>query len=355
MPIPPSRQSKQARCAGRLAIRVALYPAVLVCLGIWGLFGAAPARAAEPLKSRCVRAWGVKGDKPGEFYSPIGVALNARDEVIVTDLNNSRVQIFSNEGVYTGGFDLPRDTPERKSSQAGGVAVDRDGLIYVTFMMQDKVRVYTQSGELVREWGERGAKEGQLFAPGGIAITPDRHAWVCDQRNHRMQKFTLDGKFVLAWGEHGQAPGQFDGVEPAGSRFGGPHFVDLDGMGRLYTTEGALTRVQQLSPEGKPLLAWGSKGDEPGAFGAHQFSSLKNTLGPIGIRIDRFDRVYVSSLNDRVQVFSTEGKFLFLVGDSGQDRGEFARPHGMAFDSRDRLYVADAGNQRIQVFEIPPP
>ena len=41
-----------------------------------------------------------------------------------------------------------------------------------------------------------------------------------------------------------------------------------DSKGRLYTTEGVLGRVQQFSPDGVPLRTWGSKGSEPGGFGA---------------------------------------------------------------------------------------
>jgi hypothetical protein len=65
--------------------------------------------------------------------------------------------------------------------------------------------------------------------------------------------------------------------------------------------------------------------------------------------------VWVSSLNDRVQAFTTDGTFLFGLGGTGNDSGQFARPHGMAVDSMGHLYVADAGNQRIQKFEIPDP
>jgi hypothetical protein len=65
--------------------------------------------------------------------------------------------------------------------------------------------------------------------------------------------------------------------------------------------------------------------------------------------------VWVSSLNDRVQTFTTAGEFLFGLGGTGDGPGRFARPHGMVIDSKGCLYVADAGNQRIQVFEIPDP
>jgi hypothetical protein len=60
-------------------------------------------------------------------------------------------------------------------------------------------------------------------------------------------------------------------------------------------------------------------------------------------------------LNDRVQCFAADGKLLLGIGGTGKEPGQFARPHGMAMDSKGHLYVADAGNQRIQKFAIPDP
>lgn len=79
------------------------------------------------------------------------------------------------------------------------------------------------------------------------------------------------------------------------------------------------------------------------------------TFGPIGVMVDKHDRVYVSSLNDRVQLFTPEGTYLFGLGGTGNEPGQFVRPHGMTVDSKGHLYVADAGNQRIQKFAIPEP
>ena len=56
--------------------------------------------AGEVIQAKFVLAWGESGDKPGEFHSPIGLAMNQRDELFVTDLNNARVQKFSAEGTY---------------------------------------------------------------------------------------------------------------------------------------------------------------------------------------------------------------------------------------------------------------
>lgn len=312
-------------------------------------------RANDVTPPKFLLAWGQKGDKEGEFYSPIEIAINSKDEVFVTDLNNARLQKFTAEGKYKGGFDLPLDKPPRKSCMIGGMALEKTGHIYLSFMNQHKLAVYTEIGQPVREWGKLGTEEGQFNQPGGIVLDPDGNVYVTDQCNHRIQKFTLEGKFLGKWGEYGTEPGQFGGPEPAGSRFAGPHFLAQDSQNRLYTTEGVRGRIQQLSAGGTPLLAWGDKGDQQGGFGSYIFSSTTKTFGPVGVAVDKHDRVWVSSLNDRVQCFSTEGKFRFGLGGSGNDPGQFTHPHGMAWDSLGHLYVADSGNQRIQKFEIPQP
>jgi sugar lactone lactonase YvrE len=321
-------------------------------LGMLLLTGPGSLSGAEPTEVKFVLAWGKKGDKPGEFYSPIGIAIDRRDVVSVTDLNNARLQRFTTGGEYLGGFDLPLDNPPRKSCMVGGMAVDDDGNTYLSLMNQDKVQVYSETGQLLREWGKRGVEDGDLRQPGGIVLAPGGTVYVADQGNHRIQVFDTMGEFRGKWGKHGPEPGQFGGNEPKGSRFGGPHFLARDSQGRIYTTEGTMGRVQQFSAEGKPLGTWGDKGDQAGGFGALDARFSMQTFGPIGVFVDAKERVWVSSLNDRVQAFTPAGDYLFGLGGTGDSPGRFARPHGMAVDSKGFFYVADAGNQRIQKFEI---
>ena len=330
--------------------RAELTTSVVAVLLFVGLATADDPQLSEP---KFLLAWGQKGDKPGEFYSPIGIAITPEDEIFVTDLNNARVQKFDTSGKHLGGFDLPLDNPPRKTNLAGGIALDADGLIYLSYMGQHKIAVYRADGTLVREWGKKGTGDGEFHQPGGITFAKDGTLLVADQCNHRVQRFTSDGKFLGKWGEHGTKPGQFDGMQPPGSRFGGPHFLALDSQQRLYTTEGMHGRVQQLTLEGMPLGSWGSKGDEPGGFGSLETGFAKTSFGPIAVMVDRHDRVWVSSLNDRVQAFTPDGKYLFGITASGEKPGELAQPHGMALDSQGHLYVCDAGNQRIQKFDVP--
>ena len=302
-----------------------------------------------------VLEWGSKGGKPGEFFSPVCIAISQRDEIFVADLNNSRIQQFSTEGKFVNSWDLPMDAPPRRSCVVGGLAIDGEGNLYVAFMVQNKIAVYSPQGKWVREWGRKGQGDGELHQPGGMVIGTDGNLFVADQCNHRIQVFSTEGQFRGKWGSHGMSPGQFGGKEPLGSRFAGPHFLSRDSHGRLYTTEGVLGRIQQFSPEGKVLCSWGDKVREPGAFGEYQFGNLKNTFGPVGVFADKQDRIWVSSLNDRVQAFTTEGKFLFRLDGTNDSDDIFAKPHGMAVDSKGFLYIADSGNQRIVKFRLPAP
>jgi sugar lactone lactonase YvrE len=55
--------------------------------------------------------------------------------------------------------------------------------------------------------------------------------------------------------------------------------------------------------------------------------------------------------NARIVKFSKDGKFIKTWGKKGSAPGEFDVPHGLAFDSQGRLFVADRSNGRIQIFD----
>jgi sugar lactone lactonase YvrE len=286
--------------------------------------------------------WGTRGKAAGQLDAPIGLAINAADEIYVTEFRNNRVQRFSSEGKSLATFAV--------APMPGGLAVDRAGNVYVAPMMSHKISVYSAAGKLIREWGRKGKGDGEFDQPGGIALAPDGTVYVADQVNRRIQRFTPEGKFLLKWGEYGTKPGQFDGKEKLPNRTGGPNFVAVDKHGNVYTTEAAPGRVQKFTAAGKVLSWFGSNSTDPGGFGGRP----RNLPGPIAICLDRAARIWVSSTNNRVQLFSPEGKLLggALALKPGTGPGQFHTPHGLVIDSHGCLYVADAQNHRIQKFAV---
>lgn len=323
--------------------------AFVAAVGILTLLAGGDLSSAEPDGPQVkppafLLAWGKKGAAEGEFRSPIGIAVNAADELYVTEFHGQRVQKFTAEGKFLASFEVP--------GSPGGIAVDRLGNVYVAPSLGHKICVFTPEGKPLRQWGQKGEGDGEFVEPGGIAIGSDGRVYVADQGNRRVQVFDAEGKFLLKWGRYGTDPGQFDGKGAPRSRIGGPQFVAFDHAGHFYTTESLLGRIQQWTAEGKYLAHWGENSSEPGGFGGREKLTVSNAFpGPIAICFDKQDRVWISATNNRVQLFTAAGKYLGGFGEQGSGPGQFLIPHGIAIDSRGHLYIVDAGNHRVQKFD----
>ena len=295
---------------------------------------------------RFLKQWGQHGAGEGEFDACVGIAIGPNEEIYTAEFRNQRIQRFDLGGMFLGSFPV--------QPHAGGLAVDKDGNVFVAHWNSNKVAVYAPTGMLIREWGQKGTNDGEFQLPGSLAIGPDNLVYVPDQGNSRVQVFTLEGQFVRKWGTLGKEPGQFGGSEAAGGRFAGPQFVAFDRMGHAYTTDAAMDRIQKFTAEGELLAHWGSESAEPGEFGPPTTNKdgTPGPGGPIALCVDRHDRVWVSATNNRVQQFSNDGTFLGGIGGEGTEPGQFNVPHGMVMDSHDCLYITDTMNGRIQKFAV---
>ena len=83
----------------------------------------------------------------------------------------------------------------------------------------------------------------------------------------------------------------------------------------------------------------------------HELTTPGDFAKPSGLAVDADGNLYVcDTLNDRVEVFDADGKFISTYGKNGDGPGYFARPKGVTVDSDGHIWVADGMQDRVQVF-----
>lgn len=124
-----------------------------------------------------------------------------------------------------------------------------------------------------------------------------------------------------------------------------PHGLTIDREDHVWLTDVGLHQVFKFSAEGRLLMTLGERG-VPGADHAH-FNL------PTDVAVLHDGSFYVSDgyRNARVMKFGADGRFEFEWGTKGVGPGEFDLPHGIALDSKGRVYVCDRSNSRVQVFD----
>jgi DNA-binding beta-propeller fold protein YncE len=181
---------------------------------------------------------------------------------------------------------------------------------------------FDPSGKLLASFGA-----GMFVFPHGIAVDHDGNVWVADGngvngKGQQVVKFSPGGKVLLALGKPGM-PGDAHGF------FNKPSGVAIARNGDIFVADGhggdSNARVVKFSKTGAFITAWGKKGTGDGEFDV-----------PHAIAVDSRERVYVADRsNSRIQVFDASGKFL-------ADWKQFGRPSGVYVDANDMIYVADS-------------
>ncbi|HEX7780907.1 MAG TPA: peptidyl-alpha-hydroxyglycine alpha-amidating lyase family protein [Vicinamibacterales bacterium] len=212
----------------------------------------------------------------------------------------------------------------------------------------DVVLKFDPSGKLVRSFGA-----GMFVFPHGIHVDRDGNVWVTDGQDnlprrgrgaaadaplppppativgHQVIKFSPEGKVLLTLGKAGgNRPG-----EPADpSSFYQPNDVITNAAGEIFVAEGhssgagSHARISKFDKSGKFIKEWGKRGTGPGEMDQ-----------PHALAWDSKGRLFVADRgNNRIQIFDQEGKLL----EYGWE--QYSRISGLWIDPKDMLYAADS-------------
>jgi len=274
---------------------------------------------------RPVFSFGQKGSSVGMFIKPWAVAVNARDEIAVTDLLNHRVQIFNGNGKYLRSFG-------RKGNGAGqfeypkGITFHTNGNIFVADRDNHRIQIFSGEGEYVGMFGGEGCLDSQLSNPCGLSVYSDGNIIVADTGNKLIKIFSPDGKFLMKIGEQGSFTFPF-------------HCVQCDRY--LIVLDRNEHCIKVYDRNGNFQYKFGKQGRGDGEFFYPSYLSV-NKSGHL---------IVCDPNNNRIQIFEPNGRFAGKFGTKGSNLGEFNCAYSVAVLSNGGLVVSDLNNYRIQILE----
>jgi DNA-binding beta-propeller fold protein YncE len=233
------------------------------------------------------------------FEVPIGMALGVDGELLVADASLHMIVRLGRDGHplgYFGRDDLLHPVGLTRDAQRGR--------IYVADRGSNSVKVFSDAGKKLFEFGKFGEAEG-MFNGLTYLFRHDDKLYVTDTLNSRIQIFSPEGEYLSSFGRRGLYIG--DLPRPKG--------VAVGPEGKIYVVESYYDYLLIFDDKGELLLPIGGSGHEIGQF-----------YLPAGVWVDN-SYVYVAdTFNGRVMIFEYlgDGDASEVAGDSSSDTNNAA-------------------------------
>ncbi len=171
-----------------------------------------------------IRSFGEEGEGAGQLSDPEGLSVSADGDVYVADAGNNRVDEFTEEGTYVTSI---TEADGQDLSSPTDVAVSPSGAIYVAEDGADRIDEYTGERAFVRSFSSEGNGRGQVDNPLRLGIGgAHEEVWVSDSSNNRVEIFTDTGEYLTQFGPRGPSEEKLD--FPTGIAVSGKNIYVLD-------------------------------------------------------------------------------------------------------------------------------
>jgi sugar lactone lactonase YvrE len=295
-----------------------------------------------------------------EFSSPSGIALDAQGNIYVSDSFNNRIRKITPAGVVTtvAGTGVPgyNDGPAATAQFYGpqGLAVDASGNIFVADYGNNVIRKITAAGVVSTVAGNTtaGYVDGaaitvaEFNSPAGVAVDKQGNLYVADYNNNMVRKITAAGVVSTIAGTltAGYENNTVNATTGAYASFDGPSNLVLDASGNIFVADLGNSAIREITPAAVVTTIAGGPGQ----------SSL---LGyPAGLALDAHGNFFISDASGRI-IELTAAKVLYDLAGSPNVNGfadgsgtlaQFNSPQDIGVDAAGNIFVADLNNNRIR-------
>ena len=276
--------------------------------------------------------FGTWGHANGDLNEPLGVAVSDSGQIYIADAFNNRIQVFSSSGQFLHSWGST-GSGSAQFRYPTGIALSVTGEIFVLDTGNHRIQVFTELGHYNREWGRKGNDSDALLDPRGIAVD-DKFVYVSDTGNNRVKVFSHKGVLHSVIGRYGTDVGQLNA----------PIGIATDGNGHFFVSDSQNSRIQKFSSDGRHITQWGTYGSFAGQLAT-----------PMGLSYSQ-GKVFVADLvNHRIQIFSEAGEFSSQFGRHPPERhegnGRMHYPVSVAVSPKGKVSaVCEPFENRCQVF-----
>ena len=304
---------------------------------------------------------------------PNGVALDAKGNLYIADWYAHRIRRITPQRIITtvagnGSEFLSGDgglATRASLSNPKGAAVDSAGNLYIADTGNDRIRKVSPDGIISTAAGNgrQGfsgdggpANLASVNRPGGVAVDREGNLYVADTLNHRIRRVDVRGIITTVAGNGKPALSGDDGPATSASLYH-PNSIAVDARGNLYIADTNNSVVRKVNLEGTISTV---AGDGKDRFSGDGGPAINASLShPGGVAVDAAGNLYIAdTLHSRIRKVSTSGTINTVAGngdtgfsgDGGSPtKASLYNPHGVAVDNDGNLYIADSLNFRIRM------
>jgi sugar lactone lactonase YvrE len=312
---------------------------------------------------------------------PDGLAFDASDNLFIADSGNNRIRKVTKAGIITtvagngvAGFSGDRGPAlnaalNLSGSQVHGLAVDRNGSLFISDTGNNRIRVVNPTGTIFTYvgttiTGPMGELSGAaVSSPAGLSYDPRGFLYIADMGNHVIKKVdaaTGDVTVVAGTGTRGFAG---DGQLATLARFNFPDAVAIDSSGNVLISDQFNFRIRQINARTQTVITYAGRGEE--AFVGNGKTATDVSLGTAdGVAVDSRGTLFIADrATGRIRrVDSGPLRIITTIAGNGTHGLNPAatqaadapvnNPAGVAVDASGNVYFADIGTHRIRKVDV---
>jgi sugar lactone lactonase YvrE len=302
-------------------------------------------------------------------------AIDGAGNLFIPDTANNRVRRLNSSGVITtvagngvAGFSGDNGPAVNASLRSPtSVALDSAGNLFISDTDNNCIRrVDSRTGIIITvagdgDFGFSGdggpAISANLDSPFGITVDGVGNLFIADRDNQRVRRVDTVTGIITTVAGNGKVEFSGDGGPATMAGLFEPADVAVDEAGNLFVADSINNRIRRVDKKTATITTFAGNGRSDFSGDGEQAARASLAL-PLGIALDSKGRLYIAdAFNNRIRLIDSTGIISTLAGNDSRDFGgdngpaisaSLNNPGGVVVDGVGNLFITDSRNNRVR-------